>query len=83
VLVGAVSGMRRSSLIFAVAAGRGLRYFAEGLLAFWIGERAIDRIRDNGAGAGVLVAAVTLAGALGWLLWRAWSTRRGRPAESQ
>jgi membrane protein YqaA with SNARE-associated domain len=82
VLVGAVSGMRRSSLIFAVAAGRGLRYFAEGLLACWIGERAIDRIRDNGASAGVAVTALALTAALGWFLWRAWLGRRGRPAES-
>jgi membrane protein YqaA with SNARE-associated domain len=79
VLVSAVSGMRSSALILAVAAGRALRYFGEGLLAWWIGERAIDYIRDNGATAGIYLATLTLAGALGWLLWRARSERR-RPA---
>jgi membrane protein YqaA with SNARE-associated domain len=79
ILVSAVSGMRTSSLLLAVGAGRGIRYFGEGLLAFWLGDDAIDYIRDNSATAGLYLAGLTLAVALGWSLWRAWSGRR-RPA---
>lgn len=82
VLVAAVSGMTGPALVVAVGTGRALRYFAEGLLAYWVGDRAIDYIRDNGATAGLCVAALTLAGVLIWLLWRGWSDRRNRPAES-
>ncbi len=44
----------------AVGLGRGIRYFGEGLLALWYGERAADFIRDNARAVsltvGVLVA---------------------------
>jgi membrane protein YqaA with SNARE-associated domain len=80
VLVSAVSGMRSSAFIVAIAAGRAVRYFGEGLLAYWVGERAIDYIRDNSATAGIYMATLTLAVTLGWLLWRAWSERRRRAA---
>jgi membrane protein YqaA with SNARE-associated domain len=80
ILVSAVSGMRDSALLFSVGAGRGVRYFGEGLLAWWVGERAVDYIRDNGATAGSILAVLTLAVALGWFLWRAWSERRRRTA---
>jgi membrane protein YqaA with SNARE-associated domain len=78
ILVSAVSGMPDSALLVAVSAGRSLRYFGEALLAWWVGERAIDYIRNNSATAGIVVAALTLAIALGWFLWRAWSERRRR-----
>lgn len=47
----------------AIAIGRGIRYFGEGILAVLYGEQAIQLVRDNGVavGLGLALAAVVIA----------------------
>lgn len=70
VLLAGAAGVRRSTFLIAVAAGRGFRYGSEALLAYWYGEQATVFIRDNlprvslYLGLGVLVLGVAT------VLWR-------------
>ena len=48
VLLSGVAKIPVTRFIAAIAIGRGTRYFVEGLLAVWYGERAMVFIRENG-----------------------------------
>lgn len=54
----------------AVGLGRGLRYFAEGLLAVKYGTQALDFMRLHGREISLWVAGAVVAGALAYFLWR-------------
>lgn len=45
----------------AIAVGRGIRYFGQGLLAVLYGEQAVDLVRDHGVTAGLALAAAAVA----------------------
>lgn len=57
----------------AIAVGRGIRYFGQGLLAVVYGERAIELVRAHGVEVGIGLAVAAIAIALTVFL-----TRRGR-----
>jgi membrane protein DedA with SNARE-associated domain len=82
VLVAGVAQMGSMPFLGAVTAGRSLRYFGEGALAYRFGEHAIDYIRENGEMAGMTLAIVTVGGTLAYFLWRVFRERRRRSAES-
>ncbi len=72
VLLAGIAGIPRGRFAIAVAAGRGFRYFGQGLLAVWYGEEAIAYLRIHGRQT-FLVAAVVAASIGGLaLLWRRW-----------
>ena len=48
VLLAGVAGISMPSFALAIIIGRGIRYFGEGLLAVWYGDRAIDYVAANG-----------------------------------
>src|SRR5436190_12001052 len=48
VLLAGVAGIRVQSFVLAIALGRGFRYLAEGLLAVWYGDAAMEFIAANG-----------------------------------
>jgi membrane protein YqaA with SNARE-associated domain len=48
VLLSGIAGISVGRFTMAIAIGRGIRYFGEGLLAVWYGDRAIDFIQTNG-----------------------------------
>ena len=50
VLLAGVARMSLPQFWIAVAVGRGVRYFGEGLLAVWYGERAMDFLETHGRG---------------------------------
>lgn len=75
VLAAGVSKVRPLDFIMAIAIGRGIRYFGEGLLAVYYGDQAADFLRDNAAAVGLTVAAIAITCGLGWLAWQ----RRKRP----
>ena len=52
-----------------------LRYFGEGLLALWYGERAAAFLRNHAQSIALWMAAAALVLGLGWMLWQ---RRRGR-----
>ena len=64
VLLAGVAGISVPSFALAIAIGRGIRYFGEGLLAIWYGDRAIEYVAANGRRIGlglVTLLAIALA----------------------
>lgn len=62
VLLAGLAGVRVPRFVAAIAIGRGLRYFTEGVLALWYGDRAMEFIRENGPSVALAVTAMVLAG---------------------
>jgi membrane protein YqaA with SNARE-associated domain len=69
VLAAGVAGVRATDFLIAVAIGRGLRYYGEGFLALWYGERAATFLRDHTTGLAVATAVAALALGLVWMWW--------------
>jgi membrane protein YqaA with SNARE-associated domain len=70
VLAAGVSRVRPADFLVAIAIGRGIRYFGEGLLAVWYGEAALDFLRQHGTAVWIsLFVAIVVIGAV-WMLWR-------------
>ena len=63
VLAAGVSGMRHLDFLIAVGIGRTIRFFGVGLLALWMGERAIAWIHENAATVGITLAVLIGIGA--------------------
>jgi membrane protein YqaA with SNARE-associated domain len=70
VLVAGVARVRPIDFLLAVGIGRGVRYFGEGLLALWYGERATAFVKNNSREVSLVVAAVVLVGGIAWVWHR-------------
>ena len=86
VMLAGVAKMPLSKFWIAIAIGRGLRYFGEGLLAVWYGEMAMKYIEENGRQVSLAIVGVLAGGVLLYLLWlrlkrRARGRRPDEPAE--
>ena len=77
VLLAGAAGIRTSRFTVAIVIGRGIRYFAEGLLAVWYGDRAMQFLEANGRMVSAGLAIVCAAGLGGYLLWQR-ARRAGR-----
>ena len=73
VLMAGIADISAARFSVAIPVGRGARYFIEGLLALWYGERALSFMRDHSTAA-ALVAVGLLA--LGFVLYLVWTRRR-------
>jgi membrane protein YqaA with SNARE-associated domain len=69
VLGAGVARVGTRDFLIAVAVGRGLRYFGEGLLALWYGERAAAFLRENARSFGIGTAIGVLVLGLVWIWW--------------
>ncbi len=69
VLLAGVADISVTRFGTAILIGRGARYFVEGLLALWYGERAMVFMRDHGPAVALGVVAVLVAGFIVYLLW--------------
>lgn len=77
VLLSGIAGISVTRFAAAIAIGRGIRYFGEGLLALWYGDRAIEFIRANGRPVALsLVALLAIATAAYVLRKKAESRKR-------
>lgn len=76
VLVAGVARVRAVDFLLAVALGRGVRYFGEGLLALWYGERAAVFLKNHARELSLALAGVVLLAGLVWI----WYRRRRAPA---
>jgi membrane protein YqaA with SNARE-associated domain len=77
VLAAGVARMRTFDFLLAVAIGRFVRYFGQGLLAVWYGDRAILFIRTHAEAVGLWLGVAILVGGVAWFWWR---RRRGAAA---
>jgi membrane protein YqaA with SNARE-associated domain len=75
VLAAGVARVSTRDFLIAVGIGRGTRYFGEGLLALWYGERAANFLKENARTTGAVAAIVVLILGLVWIWWR---NRRGK-----
>jgi membrane protein YqaA with SNARE-associated domain len=70
VLLAGVAKVRTVTFLAAVALGRGIRYGGEAWLAYQYGEAALEFIAENFALIGIIIAAVVVAGAVAFVVWR-------------
>ena len=76
VLVAGVAGVRPFDFVMAIAIGRGIRYFGEGLLALWYGEQAAVFVKNNARPVSLGFAAFVLVAGVAWI----WYRKRRDPA---
>jgi LPXTG-motif cell wall-anchored protein len=77
VLAAGVARMRSFDFLLAIAIGRFIRYFGQGMLAVWYGDRAVLFLREHADTAGLWLGFAILGGGLAWFWWR---RRRGATA---
>ncbi len=70
VLMGGVAQIPLPTFIWAIALGRGVRYFGEGILAVMYGKQALDYIHENGRIVGLILGLAVLAGGIVYYVWK-------------
>jgi membrane protein YqaA with SNARE-associated domain len=70
VLLSGVAGLNVYRFVTAIALGRGVRYFGEGVLAVLYGDLAIEYIRANARTVSLALVGVLVAGLIGYLVFR-------------
>ena len=78
VLLAGVAEIPASRFAMAIAVGRGVRYFGEGLLAVRYGDRALPFIQRNGRTISLYLAALLVAALAGYVVWRKAKRRTSR-----
>jgi membrane protein YqaA with SNARE-associated domain len=78
VLLAGVSGVRPLPFALAIAAGRGLRYFAIGVLSVWYGQAAVAFLETHGRTVAIWLAVAIVTSVAAWALIRHF--RRRQPA---
>ena len=70
VLLAGVANVPLRTFILAIAVGRGVRYFGEGILAVLWGEQALQYLHENSKTVGLWFAGLVVLGAAGYYLWQ-------------
>jgi membrane protein YqaA with SNARE-associated domain len=70
VLLAGVGRLPRLKFAAAVAVGRGIRFFGQGLLAVWYGEQAIAFLKAHGRQVSFGIALLVLASVGAFAIWR-------------
>lgn len=70
VILAGVVAMPATTFVVAVAVGRGLRYLAEGLLAVWYGERAVEFLSEHPIGVSLALGGAVAVGGAAYYLWK-------------
>jgi membrane protein YqaA with SNARE-associated domain len=70
VLAAGVAKVRPFDFILAIAIGRGIRYFGEGLLAVYYGEQAGQFLEEHATEVALVVGALAVVIGGGWFLFR-------------
>jgi membrane protein YqaA with SNARE-associated domain len=78
VLLAGVAGISAPRFVSAIAIGRGLRYFGEGLLAVRYGDQSVAYMEANAGTVTLVLAGVLLAAVVGYVLWGKAKGRKGR-----
>ena len=80
VLMAGVAKVPLTTFIWAIALGRGVRYFGEGILAVLYGQQALDYIHENGRVVALVLGALALAGGVGYYVWKRRQPESRQPA---
>lgn len=80
VLLAGIARVPLWTFVASVSIGRGIRYFGEGLLALWYGERAIGWLQTNGRAVALVMAIAALVGGVAYYVWK---NRRRRVSSEQ
>ncbi len=78
VLLAGVAEISQTRFVAAIALGRGVRYFAEGLLAVRYGDRAATFLEENGRTASLWLAGLLLGGLVLYVVWTKARERKAR-----
>src|SRR5580765_7746378 len=78
VLLAGVAGITAPRFAIAIGIGRGLRYFAEGLLAGRYGDQAMEYLQNNLRTVSLVIVGLLAFGLIGYLLWNAAKARKSR-----
>ena len=70
VLAAGAARVRPFDFLVAVTIGRGIRYFGEGLLALWYGERTIKLLNEHGRTVSLWLAGIIAVAGLVYFWWR-------------
>jgi membrane protein DedA with SNARE-associated domain len=70
VLLAGVAGISVGRFAMAIAIGRGIRYFGEGLLAIYFGDQAIEFIHANGRAISLWLIGLLAAGIGAYVITR-------------
>jgi len=68
VLLAGVAGISVPRFVIAITIGRGIRYFGEGLLALYYGDRAMDFMRENARVVAFWMVGLLVAGLAAYVL---------------
>ena len=80
VLMGGVAKVPLTTFIWAIAFGRGVRYFGEGILAVLYGQQALDYIHENGRVVALVLGALAVAGGVAYYVWKRRQPESRQPA---
>lgn len=69
VLGAGAAGVRRVDFVIALAIGRGIRYFGQGLLAAWYGPVAMQLLQEHARAFTIGMLLAILAASIAWLWW--------------
>jgi membrane protein YqaA with SNARE-associated domain len=70
ILLAGVAAIPVWQFVTAVFVARFIRYFGEGLLAVWYGDRAIEFLHAHATEAALWLAGLALVAGLGWIAWQ-------------
>ena len=80
VFAAGVAGVRPLEFVVAIAIGRGVRYFGEGLLAVWYGEAAIAFLKAHARMLAIGLSAAVFAAGLVWIWLHNRATDKQKPS---
>jgi membrane protein YqaA with SNARE-associated domain len=76
VLLAGVAEVRPVQFVLAIAAARGARYLALGVLAIYYGDAALELMRTEGRAVALALAGFLALGVIGWWAWNRYSSRQ-------
>lgn len=76
VLMAGVADVRPLHFVLAIAAARGARYLALGVLAIYFGDAALELMRNEGRAVALALVGLLALSALGWWAWTRYNSRQ-------
>ena len=75
VLLAGLAEVRPLQFVLAIAAARGARYLALGVLAIYYGDTALELMRTRGRTVALLLAGFLALSVFGWWIWNRYNSR--------